>query len=254
MLKKVQTDKPVTPGSFKLDEIQLLVFRLGSLKLTDAGDVSLLDYLSGRSFILGKSVPPAIMAKVTLVAFYHARMAFDALARDMKQNHIGYLLNHPTSERVTPRNLTRFCKGLNSRNLLYMNLEAKVVDNSVASFVSAKRRGNVTGDEIVLTDSGVYRWIYEYRPAKATELPVLRTFKKNLTSKPRSVPVKCDFSPMGQKEFQTLFEAQSDLFMNLIHRIYKQVECAQSNVNRISANMQDHKDSIWSIFSKLSYR
>lgn len=229
------------------------------IKINPEATVSLLDYILGNAWLLGKNVPPEIMAKVMVAILYHAKSGYNHLNRSIVFRTINQeLLNNPGSERVTSPSDVKLPKGLRLRSKIFFSLEAKIQDENHVTFTATKVEKDKVGDFIVLTEDGVYRWLYSYvlvpeghiRNALVSNLK----YRKNLTSNVRYLPVTCSFTPMGQKDFEELFTVNPELFMNLAFRIHKQLQYQQSEMNRITMVFSEKISKLWRMLSVLSHR
>ena len=215
--------------------------------------VGLLDYILGIGVVLGKKVPPDIMGKVTIAVLHHAKMGYLHCSQVIKLNSIDReLLNNPSSELLTPRDILNLPRGLQLKSKLYFSLEAKIHDGNDV-FFSGKNRKVHEGDYIILTEDGIYRWEYSYNRKNIGFWARHPKYKKNLTSKTRFIPSVCRFTPMTSKEFEVLFTENPDLFLNLMHRIHQQVQNQKGEITRVHSHNTQEIGEIWNIISKLVY-
>ncbi len=255
MKKKLTRIKLVRQARMPVSIEMVLSAMPHTLPQVENGGIGLFDYLVGKGMVLGNKVPLEVMAKVAWLILYHANMAYGQSSRYFKFATLDEaLLNNSTNENITPREEIKLPRGLKLRSKLFFALDLEVVTENDVSIGVKKNNGVVAGDKLLFTDAGPYRWVYAYeRVSRHMGWYKNPRYKKNLLSNGRLLPTVCTFEPMEEAAFQTLFEKQPELFLNLMHRIYRQLVSHHCEVSRPANLVQSEAEEIFRILNKLSY-
>ncbi|MDD5165594.1 MAG: hypothetical protein PHG25_03640 [Candidatus Pacebacteria bacterium] len=255
MKKKLTHIKLVRQARMPVSIEMMLSAMPHTLPQVENGGVGLFDYLAGKGMVLGNKVPLEVMAKIAWLILYHANMAYGQSSRYFKFATLDEaLLNNSTNENITPREDVKLPRGLKLRSKLFFALDLEIVTENDVSIGVTKTNG-VVGDKLLFTDAGPYRWVYEYKRAPR-HLGWHRNprYKKNLLFCRRLLPTVCTFEPMDEAVFQALFEKRPELFLNLMHRIHRQLVSHHCEVSRPVNLVQSEAEEIFRILNKLSYR
>lgn len=207
----------------------------------------LLSYLIGQDTTVVKDIPPEVMAKVLVAVCYWTKMAFNS-CRLSSGTIDQALLNAENSTMTAPLGSEGMPKGLTRENKFYFSLEPKLSnDQGVVPSPATSDETSLSGEEIILTDAGVYLWSYLYviRTGQSMKHP------KNLKTRARHLPQECKFTGMGSEQFKILLKKEPMLGLDLIYRIKNQLDKKLNEANRAKLIIGQSIDKIVAVTSRI---
>jgi hypothetical protein len=209
----------------------------------------LLAYIIGNEYVVIDTLPIEVLAKIAVVVFYHARMACGHRIF-VRKTIDEALLNHPTSNKVTPKGAAKMPKGLSPESKFYFEFANKHLDDDSVFAVRSKNAHSDSGEKIVVTEDGVYLWTYSYRRTPR----MAEKFKKSLRSKVRFLPTECSFVKLDSKGFAELFGNNSRFALNLFHRVKETVIHEENDANRALNAITTEMDNLHKILGVIYWR
>ncbi|GEM_PF-6747207 len=193
-------------------------------------------YLMGVELVGFSRLSAETKAKLLGDLFCHARVSMTCISlkfRTLDESE----LNNKMSQRVTPHDILELAPGITPSSPVYFIRDIYPDDEG-------PYRG---GDTLVLTNTGLYRWVYTYK----SKCNMSDKYPKNLRTMKRQIAVRSTFTAMGLLELEKLCSQYPKLPLHLIYSLRQAVENNIGESRRTVSLLSDTVERINGVICKL---
>lgn len=193
-------------------------------------------YLTGVDSVNFSQLSAETKAKLLAMLFYHARVSMTGVS--LKFKTLDELeLNNDVSEHVTPHRILELAPGITPSSPVYFIRDIYPDDEGPYR----------AGDTMILTDTGLYRWVYTYK----SKCSISDKYPKNLRTRKRQIAVRSTFTAMGLLELEKLCSQYPKLPLYLIYSLRQTVENNIGESRRTISLLTDTVERINRVICKL---